>query len=255
MRVSEVRDQDTGRVALHEIDNAARCAAQRCWSQMLPMDERVILAWEAIAEAITAAEQRLRFNEMVQAGIEAIDLEARDWLRHNGRSNSRSFDLFWLDWIQVEGLFEAQVCERVALEQVMRVVPDRMRRALIALTVAGDLEGAAHHLGQHYDTVARNVREARALIYALWFGDESAPTIRRDRRVSAYATKDERYCAKGHELTPENTYRIGVSGRCCRDCQIERSARRRAEQKARKRSEVSRDVAARADRGVKRRSA
>jgi len=254
MKVNALRTQDTGLVSIHEIDNAARCAATRSWSQMLPMDERYLLAWEAIAEAVSSAEQRMRFNHMIQAGIEAIDDEARDWLRHHGRSNTRSFEAFWMDWVQAESLFEEELCQRVALSQVLAVLPDRMRRALMALVIADDLEGAARHLGQHYDTVARNVRDARAFIFALWWGDEPAPSVRRDRRVSAYASKDQQYCKQGHELVPENCCRVGISGRCCRTCQLDRQAARRAEQKARKRADTNTVVAERNRRhgGVKR---
>lgn len=245
MKVEALRDQDTGLVAIHEIDNAARCAAMRSWSQMLPMDDRYLLAWEAIGVAVSQLRKRIPFNEMIQVGIDAIDLESRDWLRHHGRNNTRSFEAFWMDWVQAESLFEEELCQRIALAQVLAVLPDRMRRALMALVIADDLQGAADHLGQHYDTVAKNVRDARAFIYSLWWGEEAAPSVRRDRRVSSYATKDQQFCKQGHELTPENSYRIGISQRCCRECQINRQRKRRAEQKARKRAQTNSVVAER----------
>lgn len=235
MNVNEVRQADTGRVAVHEIDNAARMAALRCWSQMLPMDERYELAWEAIAEAIAGEEsRRLRFNELIQCGIEAIDSESRHWLRHHGRTNGRAFGIYWAEWIQTESLFEGTLCDRIALAQVMSALPERMRRSLIALAIADDLRGAAELLGQHYDTVSRNVREGRALVFSMWFGDEGTTLPRRDRRVESYSQPRAQFCKEGHEMVPENTYRVGWRGRTCRECQINRQANRRAEIKARR---------------------
>lgn len=239
MKIHGFRTEDTGLVSVDEIDAAARCASKRCWSQMLPMDERYLLAWEAIAQTVTEIEKRLRFREMVQVGIDAIDLESRDWLRHNGRNNTRSFVIFWIDWLKRPSVFEDEICNRLALAQILEVMPDRMRRALMALVIAEDLQGAADHLGQHYDTVARNVRDARAFIYSMWWGDEATPDVRRDRRVSSYATKNQQFCKAGHELTPENCYRVGISGRCCKTCQVDRQRKRRAEAKARKLSEAA----------------
>lgn len=238
-----VRHIDTGSVSMNQIDCASRIAATRCYSQMLPMDERFLLAWEAIAETVSAAENRVRFTEMIEVGIDAIDHESRDWLRHNGRNNTRAFTMFWIDWVSVPNAFEEQLCQRVTLATILEVMPERLRRALVALAIADDLQGAAALLGQHYDTVARNVREAREFVFALWFEGEIPPVAQRDRRVKAYATRNDQFCKQGHELVPENTYRVGISGRCCRTCQIARAAARREEQKRRKRAETNASVA------------
>lgn len=245
MKIETVRQIDTGQVAMHELDNAARMAALNSWSQMLPLDERYLLAWEAIAQAVAETEQRLRFNEMIHIGINAIDTEARDWLRHHGRNNGRSFTVFWLDWIQAESLFDNAICERLALEQIMAALPERLSRTLIALAIADNMKAAAELLGQHYDTVTRNVREARAAVYAMWFDQEGTPKPPRDRRVETYARGRQQFCVYGHELTPENSYRLGWRGRTCRECQINRQAKRRAKEKARRRAQTNTLVAER----------
>lgn len=237
MKSEMMREIDTGKISMDQLHAAARYAAMNSWSQMLPVDDRLQLAWEAIAEEVIATQQRITFNHMVNAGIQAIDHESRDWLRHNGRNNSKAFATFWIDWIDQKhcNVFADEVCQRLALDQILRVMPERLRRALIALAVSDDLQQAAKLLDQHYDTVTRNVREARAFVYALWFEDQLPPRVIRDRRAKTYATKDQQYCKQGHELVPENTYRVGISGRCCRTCQIQRAANRRAAQKANKR--------------------
>jgi hypothetical protein len=245
MKLEEVRSADTGRVMMREIDNASRAASLHSWSQMLPLDERYELAWESIAEACANHEERLRFSEMVQVGKDAIDSESRDWLRHHGRSNARSHMLYWLDWNEPHTTFEAQLCDTLAVGQIMRALPSRLRTALVALAVSNDLEGASRMLGQHYDTVARNVREARVAVFAMWFGDEAPPTPRRDRRTASYSHPRQQFCPKGHELTPDNCYRVGNGQRTCKTCQIERSAKNRAAAKRRRRAEANRVVAER----------
>lgn len=222
---------DTGRISVGQIDNASRAAALHCWSQVLPMDERYEVAWGAIAEAAASSDQRIRYNDMIQIGKEAIDDEARDWGRHHGRSNGRSFQAFWLDRYELDAAntqFEDRLVDNVALGQVLAVLPSRMATALIALAVAGDLAGAAALLGQHYDTVTRNVRDGRRAIYAMWFEGQTPPTPPIDRRVESYERPRADQCPQGHELTADNIYRLGRTGRTCRTCQIARSAARRA---------------------------
>ena len=222
---------DTGRISVGQIDNASRAAALHCWSQVLPMDERFQVAWGAIAEAAASNEQRIRYNDMIQIGKEAIDDEARDWGRHHGRSNERSFQAFWLDRYELDAAntqFEDRLVDNLALGQVMAVLPSRMSTALIALSIAGDLAGAAQLLGQHYDTVSRNVRDGRRAVYAMWFEGLTPPTPPIDRRVESYRQPRAEECPQGHELTADNTYRLGRTGRTCRTCQIARSAARRA---------------------------
>ena len=226
-----VNDADTGRISIGQIDNASRAAALHCWSQVLPMDERFEVAWGAIAEAAASNDQRLRHNEMIQIGKDAIDDEARDWGRHHGRSNRRSFQAFWLDRWELNAAntqFENRLVDDLALGQVMTVLPARMSTALIALAVAGDLSGAAQLLGQHYDTVTRNVRDGRRAVYAMWFEGQTPPSIPIDRRVESYQRPRAEECPQGHELTADNIYRLGGTGRTCRACQIARSAARRA---------------------------
>ena len=222
---------DTGRISVGQIDNASRAAALHCWSQVLPMDERFQVAWGAIAEAAASNTERLRYNDMIQVGKEAIDDEARDWSRHHGRSNERSFQAFWLDRYELDAAntqFEDRLVDNVALGQVMAVLPSRMSTALIALSISGDLAGAAQLLGQHYDTVSRNVRDGRRAIYSMWFEGQTAPSIPIDRRVESYRQPRAEECPEGHELTADNVYRLGRTGRTCRTCQIARSAARRA---------------------------
>ena len=226
-----LNDADTGRISIGQIDTASRAAALHCWSQVLPMDERFEVAWGAIAEAASSNDQRLRYREMIQVGKEAIDDEARDWGRHHGRSNGRSFQAFWLDRYELDAAnnkFEARLVDRLALGQVMAVLPARMSTALIALAIGGDLAGAARLLGQHYDTVTRNVRDGRRAIYAMWFEGQTAPAIPIDRRVESYQRPRAEECPQGHQLTADNVYRLGRTGRTCRACQIARSAARRA---------------------------
>ena len=224
-------DVDTGRISVGQIDNASRTAALHCWSQLLPMDERFQVAWQAIAEAAASNDERLRYNAMIQIGKEAIDDEARAWGRHHGRSNARSFQAFWLDRYELDAAntqFEDRLVDKVALAQVMAVLPSRMSTALIALSISGDLAGAAQLLGQHYDTVTRNVRDARRAIYAMWFEGDTPPSPPIDRRVESYRQPRADQCPQGHDLTADNVYRLGRTGRTCRTCQIARSAARRA---------------------------
>ena len=222
---------DTGRISVGQIDSASKAAALHCWSQVLPMDERYETAWGAIAEAAASSDDRMRYTDMIQIGKEAIDDEARDWGRHHGRSNGRSFQAFWLDRYELDAAnnkFEARLVDQLALAQIMAVLPGRMSTALIALAIAGDLSGAAQLLGQHYDTVTRNVRDARRAIYAMWFEGQTPPDPPIDRRVESYQRPRAEECPQGHELTADNVYRLGRTGRTCRACQIARSAARRA---------------------------
>ena len=220
-----LNDADTGRISVGQIDNASKAAALHCWSQVLPMDERYEVAWGAIAEAAASNDQRMRYTGMIQIGKDAIDDEARDWSRHHGRSNRRSFQAFWLDRWELNAAntqFENRLVDELALAQVMAVLPSRMSTALIALAVAGDLSGAAQLLGQHYDTVTRNVRDARRAVYAMWFEGQTPPSIPIDRRVESYQRPRAEECPQGHELTADNIYRLGRTGRTCRTCQIAR---------------------------------
>lgn len=226
-----------GGFTLAQIEAAAQHCARHCWSQILTMEERAELAWGAIAEAVAdgvRAGRTPKWNDILRAGTDAIDTEAMDWLRHNGRSNTRSFFVYWT-W---EAGFRwstdpaAGVEARLALGQVLAAMRPIDRETLVALAMHGTQAAAADALGIVYGSMTRRTVNARRAFYELWFQGGQVPPLTRDRRVQSYTKPPVTHCKNGHEFTPENTYRngkgaTGLRRKGCRACAIERSRKHR----------------------------
>lgn len=224
---------------------AQACRADR--SLASDADTRYNTAWSAIAEHLCAAEEPPDRHELVQVGWQGIYREVREmrvmfgFKDRDGTTEVASAPRFVQYWSQpplhpAEGLVE-----RMAVHQILAVLPEVDREAIVALAVHGDYQDAADAIGLKYSTLTQRLTLARRRFRAHWFAPETAPSITgTDRRIGTRAKPLATHCKGGkgpHEMTPENVYRRpsrkpGHRGeRVCRACEVERGRARVAGRK------------------------
>jgi len=209
-------------VPLGAIGAAARHAANACWSRALNMEERVAIAHLAIGEWIAAADEEPLHNRMVTVGVKAIDAVALHEVRAVGATSPTRHVTYWLDRSGDDSACD-KLIDSIALQQVLDAMRPADREAVIALCIGGTIAAAGALLGISYGSSQRRLTTARRAALDLW-GDGDVIPMRRDRRVESYSATTRTHCQRGHEVTPENTYRGGA----CRQCVLDRQAARRA---------------------------
>ena len=209
---------------LTDLHRAARAAAFRCRSRLLPIDERIELAYEGVGLAV--AEGQTGFGDLVLAGARAIDDESAAHQRHHGITNAHHFALYWLDAHPAPARGDV-ILHPLAVRQVFAALPEASQDTLLALALHRTISATAAATGVHPETMRRRVATARAEFYALWFEGMVPPRPPTDGRPRP--SRQRPHCHRGHEFTPENTYRNGRSGhKSCRACALERSRSRAA---------------------------
>lgn len=96
------------------------------------------------------------------------------------------------------------------------------------LTTAGPRQQLAHRFA--YEAFVGPIPEGMTIDHLCF----TPPCVNPEHLTIATAVENSRRqrsalastCSRGHEFTPENTYRYPTSGRQCRACALERSSRR-----------------------------
>ena len=209
-------------------------------------DTRYGVAWSAIALALCEAEDAPDRHDLVTIGWQAIYREVKEmrgifgFKDRDGTTEVASAPRYVQYWYVRPERDDEIVAERVAVHQIMPKLGDVYREAVIALAVHDDYQVAADALGIKYTAFTARMTVARREFRRHWFAPETAPPVRgTDRRIGSYSTALRTHCSKGHELTPENTYRRpnpkpGKRGeRVCKTCETDRGKRRWAAKRAR----------------------
>lgn len=235
------RDHPMRGFTIHDIDRMARaaCVADRSYSS--DMTTRYETAWSAIALALSEADEPPARADLVRAGWQAIYREVRAVQDMHGVSredrsgqigSAPRFAAYWRV-VHHEGADE-RIVEDIAVHQVLAVLSDPYRDAILALAVHDTYQAAADALGITYKALVARIGTARRRVRAAWFAPETAPAVKgTDRRVGAYGRTPSTQCGAGHEWTPENTRwdrgrSAGRRVRTCRACEHERGQQRRA---------------------------
>lgn len=222
---------------------ASACRADR--SLASDAHTRYDVAWSAIAEALTVAKEPPERTDLVRIGWQAIYAEVRE-MRHvfgfrdkDGTTEVASSPRFRQYWTLPPVSPDDGITERIAVGQILPVLPDLYRDAVVALAVHGDYQMAADALGISYKALGARLTVARRVFRARWFAPETPPPTKgTDRRVGAYGKELSTRCRAGHEWTPENTRwdkartRGGAKRRACRACETARSHARTAAKNA-----------------------
>jgi hypothetical protein len=230
---------------IRDIDRAARAAVVADRSRGMDQHTAYDIAWEGIVTALCEAEQAPHWNDLVNAGWQAIYTEVRQGNRMRGIPEAvRGFDAASIPrFVRYWGStptpsHEERIVERRALAEILPALTDVQQSALAALAARGDYQAAADLLDIDYKALVARVNAGRRRFLAAWFQHETPPKTRRtDRRVGSRGAQSES-CPQGHEWTPENTRwdLRTVKGtarrtRRCRACQHDRDIARRSKTK------------------------
>ena len=174
---------DPGAPAAHgwtvrDINQLALFAASRYWSRITGPAERYGAAWSAAAEALAAAQDPPRQDEMLRAARAGIVALTQAHHRFHGLSQAsgytRTHGAFARYWYQppLSG-WEDAIVDRIAVGQVWAGISPAHRRVLQVLADCGDQESAARALGTSYVTYRSRLGQARRAFRELWFEGET----------------------------------------------------------------------------------
>jgi hypothetical protein len=230
---------------MRDLDRLAAAACSYDRSMASDATTRYDVAWSAIAEALCAATEPPQWHDLFTVGWRAIYAEVRE-MRHlyghrdkdgtNEVASSRRFRQYWT--LPPERPDEG-IAERMAVGQVLAVLTETERAAVVALAVHDDYQAAADALGIGYSALTVRMSSARKRFRAHWYAPETAPPVKgTDRRVGSRTQQLRTHCRNGHELSGDNVYRRpnpkpGKRGeRVCRACESARGKARWASKKA-----------------------
>lgn len=229
---------------MRDLDAMAKQACRADRSLASDADTRYNVAWSAIALALCEAEEAPEWHDLVTIGWQAIYREVKEmrglfgFKDRDGTTAVATAPRYVQYWTVPPIHPDEDFAERIAVHQILDTIPETYRVAVVALAVHDDYQAAADSLGLKYSAFTFRMTVARQRFRALWFAPETAPPVRgTDRRVGSRNTKLRTSCSKGHELTPENTYRRpnpkpGRRGeRVCKTCEQDRSRARVAAKK------------------------
>lgn len=171
---------------------ALMAAASRYAPRTLPHHERVDIAWHAIVEALYEFTEYLSPTHLCHVGTVAVSRASQRENHHAGLTHkhqpSPRFARFWAN--RTDNGHEDAVVERIALGQVLQLLPTDQRAALVALAALGTRDAASAALGLTHNGLDSRLARARRVIYRAWFEGQVPPKRRRDRRVGAYSTRE-----------------------------------------------------------------
>lgn len=230
---------------LHAITKAA---VRNDRSQASDIDTRYNTAWSAIAEHLCAADEPPTWHDLFDAGWQAIYREVREmrvmfgFKDRDGTTETASAPRYVQYWWQPPQQPAEELLERLAVREILAILPGIEREAVIALAVHGDYQAAADSIGLKYSALTQRLTQARRKFRAHWYAPETPPPITStDRRIGSRSKPLATHCKGGkgpHEMTPENIYRRpnpkpGKRGeRVCKACETERSKARVAAKQA-----------------------
>jgi uncharacterized protein (DUF2236 family) len=137
------------------------------------------MAWGAIAEALCASNRRPWPSELEDAGRDALHEEMRAQGRHHGISRraggatGRNFERYWLWHAHSARSPEAEITDRVAVQQILPAITAMPRKALVVLAGAdNDYEMTCQLLAVPPAVLHLRLRDGRQQFAELWYGDE-----------------------------------------------------------------------------------
>ncbi|MFE5871615.1 hypothetical protein ACFQ6V_23625 [Streptomyces roseifaciens] len=179
---------------LHALDQLVRTGILRNpWYQAVDTDERYAAGWHAAAELLYTATEPPLPHDLIHAAWYAADNMTRRSMEHRGIPRSRGekytgrddvphFHAYWTTVARHTASPEEPIVEHRALIQIWPHLTPRHQAALQALAVHEDYQTAADSLGLAYYTFCAHVRQARAVVLALWWEGETPRRGWRDRR-------------------------------------------------------------------------
>lgn len=200
-----------------DLDRAARIAAGKSFSRVLPEVDRYEAAWHAIAELLYSAPASPTFRDLLDAGRDAINRENKSHWQNHGisqdtRQHTGSYERYWEGIAPTVGRhgrwpedFTEAATERLALPQVLGLLNEDEYEAIATLAVHGSRRAAMTALGIGSTTLDRRLTSARRRIVEAWFAPDRPPQ------------REAGKCKWGHSWA-EHGY-LGVDGkRRCREC-------------------------------------
>lgn len=168
-------------VTLDSLHQAARIATLINGHMVGAFAERYELAWSAIAEHLCATDEPPTQRELVRVGSDAINTHVNsmksDWgmsYRLGGEVGSAPrWLVYWWDQAAVVPSHEGGIVDRIALTQIIALLPSGERKALSALAACdGDRDLAAAMLGISRVAYAGALTRARTRFRRLWHEGE-----------------------------------------------------------------------------------
>lgn len=160
--------------------------------------ERYDTAYSAIAEGLYAAEHWIARPTLVQAGQLAIYEVTATHRRHHGYYKAKTFGAdhgaasspaFLAYWWNTCGAIptpscEGRVVERMSLNQIMPMLSEGQRDAILALAAHGTYQAAAEAMGMSQVAFKSQISRARRRFLAWWHeGEEPSKPWGCDRRA------------------------------------------------------------------------
>jgi hypothetical protein len=178
-----------------QLDALARIATKReRWYRALDFDERVSIAFSAIALALYSAEDAPSGNDLIRAGMRELSRIAYIELGEHGVDVTKggeapNFVKYWTPVISYTPDHAPGIVERIALQQIWSAVSKRSpgySEALAALAAFDSYSVASVALGIKRPTFAKRIAEGRAQFLELWHqGEQPSKPWGVDRRRTA----------------------------------------------------------------------
>ncbi|HEY1699791.1 MAG TPA: hypothetical protein VGG75_08780 [Trebonia sp.] len=168
---------------LSEIGRLATAAVKRdFWHQSMPFDDRLDVAWSAIAERLYACDQKPDARELIRAAWTALrDETESNWHTHgvsrsasvfDGEQTMQGFARYW--FARVTRGPEEKIVEHIAFGQIWDALSERHKRVITALAIHDDYGRAAQALGiTKRQTYVSQLAGARRAFRALWHEGET----------------------------------------------------------------------------------
>jgi hypothetical protein len=163
---------------------AAHCSH---WQRAMPAQERFDLAVSAIAEFLVTAESRPGKEDLVTAGIRAINRDMAARLRQDGFDSRKPVDgqgpnmpSFWTYWWPQAGYVgshENGIIDVTALFQILPRLKPAHRDVILALARHGTYDEAAASVGRTRSTFVTYLWAARKEFLRLWHEGERPSRI------------------------------------------------------------------------------
>lgn len=210
--------------SMADINRIARIAVSKHrYSHALDWDDRLAAAWHGIVVELYGRSDPPTFTELLHCGIDEIgrDHAARNQLLGRPNADGQSSVSFVRYWgvrpsstplspkrISFDDGFSEQLCEHMALHDVLGVLTGLQYEALVALA-AFDNDGprAARSLGIKMTQFNNRLFQARVAIKRAWFDDETPP-----KRQTGTT------CRSGHSRAKHGQYRPSDKSWHCLEC-------------------------------------
>jgi hypothetical protein len=165
--------------SLGDINRLAHMAVIRHrWDSGIGFDDRVELAWCAIAEHLWAVQDHPAVSVLIRAAMMAIRQEAQgDQQAHgistrNRHGHTTAFFRFWIEPSRHTTALDERVTERIALWQIWDALRPAEQRAFLALAAHGDHTLAAAAAGLTVESYHVQLYRTRRAFLRLWHEGE-----------------------------------------------------------------------------------